>query len=96
MSEGDVVPEGKRLIDSWEAAGKRLQGAKSDLNRCEVAARNAEQALAKWLLPDDAAPGEKFAVWHGNELIEVTTASLGRDHEVSKRSRRAGQSVPAA
>lgn len=86
MSE--VASEGRRLIDRWTAADKELRSAQSRLNSAECEAANAKQAMAKWLLPEDAKPGEKLAIWYGDgSLIQVEVAELGRDHIITVRQR---------
>jgi hypothetical protein len=83
----DVTNEGERLIKDWQAALTAKDRAKSDLNRAECEAMNAENALAKWLTPDKAEPGEKFSVWYGNGLVEVTIGVPGQDSKVRWRQR---------
>jgi len=69
--------EGKRLIERWEQAKKGLEYAKSQVNSAECELANATNALAKWMLPEDAAPGEKICVWHLDALIQVEASKDG-------------------
>ena len=68
---GDVTKKGVELIDRWKATQKEVEAAKRALSRAECDFRNAENELAKWLLPRDAKPGEVFCIWHGRQLIQV-------------------------
>lgn len=86
----DVTPEGERLIKRWLAAQDRLGRAKSEVNSADVELRNSANALSKWLLPDDAKPGEKIAVWFGDSLIQAEVPAQGgppRDPQVTVRKR---------
>lgn len=84
----DVLPEGERLIKQWLSATERLERAKSEKNSAECDVVNAQNALAKWLLPDDAKPGEKIAVWFGDSLIQAEVPQeIGRDAKVTIRTR---------
>lgn len=69
MSE--VVSEGKRLIELWLTARNRVENLDMQRSSAACDVLNAEAALAKWLAPDDAKPGEKIAVWFGDSLIQV-------------------------
>lgn len=67
----DATPEGQRLITVWLRCvdeHRRKQQAVYDAFR-DVA--ESEAALAKWLAPPDAKPGEKIAVWFHDSLIQV-------------------------
>ena len=72
MSE--LVSEGQRLVARFLSAGEEVRTAQQDQRRAEAELSNAEQALAKWLMPDDMKPGEKIAVWHGDSLFQVEMA----------------------
>ena len=41
--------EGKRLIEAWTAAQKRLDRAKSEVGSAECDVTNTRNALAKWM-----------------------------------------------
>lgn len=71
---GDVVPEGERLIKAWLYAQTEIERIKRDLNRAECDERNAQAALAKWLMPSDMKPDEKIAIWFSDSLIQVELA----------------------
>jgi len=75
MTEG-VVPEGKRLIEQWLGAQRRTAQAELNWRDCTRDEREAETALATWLAPSDAKPGEKIAVWYGNSLIQVEVGGV--------------------
>lgn len=67
----EVTSEGKRLIERWLSAQNELEHCKSRVNSAECDLSKSQRDLAKWLLPDDAKPGEKIAVWFGDSLIQV-------------------------
>lgn len=71
MAEDTTTSEGVRLIKDWERAKRSLENAKSAVNSAECDLANATNVLAKWMLPSDAAPGEKICVWHLDALIQV-------------------------
>ena len=76
---GKVVSDGIQKIDRWKRSIEAVKDARKVLNRAEVEANNATNALGKWLLPHDAKPEEKFSVWHDSELIEVTAPANKND-----------------
>lgn len=78
MSDMDPTSEGKRLIESWLAARKHAARIEQQLDRANADLRETEQALAKWMLPDDAEAGETIAVWYGDSLIAVTAGPAPR------------------
>lgn len=67
----NVTSDGERAIKDWLAAKERHEQARRDENRASCDESNAETALVKWMLPPDAKPGEKIAVWFGDSLIQV-------------------------
>lgn len=72
----DVTSEGQRLVTAWLRCvdeHRRKQQAVYDAAR-DVS--EAEAALAKWLAPPDAKPGEKIAVWFGDSLIQVEVGGV--------------------
>lgn len=87
---GDVTSEGRRLIDGWTAAVTNERRVRTSLDSASQSRAAAEQALAKWLLPHDAKPGETIAIWYGDGLIQVEnteppTVSIrtrGRQHDL--------------
>lgn len=82
----DVTPEGAQLIKGWLQAQTREKDARSALNSAECATANARNALAKWLLPEDAKVGEKISVWMGDSLFQAERQETG-DPIVSVRTR---------
>ncbi len=90
QSEGiNVSREGMELIKTWESARKNEINARHALNRAETELMNAHDKLAKWMLPHDAKPGEKFGVWVGNDLIQVEAAGScpNDNHIITVRQR---------
>lgn len=85
MSE--ITPEGERLVSAWEAARQRVERAESELNGARCDANNTERALGKWLLPNDAKPGEQFAVWHDKLLYVASIQTFNGDPKVTIRER---------
>lgn len=69
--------EGEKLLKEWYAARDRHERAKRDesATRCDLA--NAEIAFAKWMLPPDAKTGERFLMWHYQQLIQVEKTEPG-------------------
>ena len=66
----DVTNEGLVLINKrWKASTEQLMRLKNQINRAECEAKNAEEALAKFLLPSDALATETFCVWYVDSLI---------------------------
>lgn len=47
----------------------------------------ATDLLAKWLLPGDAKPGEKIAVWYGDSLVQVEAPHDGQKPTITVRTR---------
>lgn len=94
----DVSRDGDKLIKDWLHAQRRLEGAKREVNSAECDLLNSTNALAKWMLPDDAKPGEKIAVWYGDSLIQVEPPPChpvpGGDAKVTVRQR--GRSISLA
>ncbi len=84
----EVTSEGARLIKEWLAAQESLENARRVLSARECDLSNTKIALARWMLPQDAKPGEQIAVWFGDSLIQVTCAAQGyNDHGVKIRTR---------
>ncbi len=67
----DITNEGNRLIDTWMLARESVKRAKSQLIREECNLTNSQNALARWMMPEDAQPGEQIAIWNGDSLIQV-------------------------
>lgn len=83
-----VVPEGERLVKAWLSETEMLERARGEVRRRECDLANSANALAKWMLPDDAKPGEKIAIWYGDSLIQVEKhAEMGRDPVITIRKR---------
>ena len=64
-----VNNEGLVLIKRWKASTEQLMRLRNQINRAECEAKNAEQALAEFLLPSDAKASEIFCVWYVDSLI---------------------------
>lgn len=77
MAQDEASTEGARRIERWEQAKKSLERAKSAVNSAECELANATNDLAKWMLPEDAKPGEKIGVWHLDSLIQVEASKDG-------------------
>lgn len=71
MADNELTSEGTRLVKDWLGAKERLEKLKREVTRAECDLSNTQTALAKWMLPQDAKPGEKIAVWHHDSLIQV-------------------------
>lgn len=72
--------QGRELIRAYQDAVERKSRAERELNAASCSKRNAINALAKWMLPADAKPGERFCVWDRDKhdvecLFEVTAPS---------------------
>jgi len=83
----EVIGHGKALIDAWVTSKENTKSASSLLNSRECAEANARNELGKWLMPDDAKPGEKFSVWYGDSLIEVTVTNGDPDIRIRTRGK---------
>lgn len=70
---GAPTRDGQRLIDTWLKAAEHVEELKRQENRAWCDLRNAESELVKWLKPKDWKPGELFAIWSGDSLIQVLT-----------------------
>ena len=67
-----------RLITDWDNATERLERLRQEVNSAECALRNATNALAKWLTPDDSEDAERFSIWQNGRLLSVVyNASTG-------------------
>lgn len=62
---------GERLLKEWLAAAEEAQRHRRSAERYTNAEKEAEAAFGKWLLPEDAAEGEKVCMWNGSNLIQV-------------------------
>lgn len=65
----DVTNDGLDLIKQWKFSSEEVAALRRRLNRAECDLKNAEEVLAKFLLPDDAKASETFCVWYGDSLI---------------------------
>jgi hypothetical protein len=86
--------DGEHFIKAWLGACESEKLAKGELNRAECNTHNTRSDLAKWMVPGDAKPGEKIAIWYGDSLIQVEVAHPGKDHSVTIRTR--GRALHAA
>lgn len=90
MADGDLTKDGERLVQAWVRAQEEVESCKRHLNSAQTDLINSQNALGRWLLPDDAKPGEKIAVWHGDNLIQAEapeTPFNGHDIKVTVRKR---------
>jgi hypothetical protein len=73
--------QGRKLIKAYQSAVERKRVAERELNSASCAKTNATNDLARWIMPKDAKPGEKFSIWdqdmHGNECLFEVTAPQG-------------------
>ena len=84
--EDTVTPEGRRRIEHWQHAQLEVRRCKDRLNSAETTLTNAIIELGKWLLPSDAIPGEKIAVWFGDSMIQAEVRH-NRDPLITIRTR---------
>jgi hypothetical protein len=77
MVDDELTSEGTRLVKAWLGAQDEVERAKSRLRSAECDLANTQKALAKWMLPEDAKPGEKIAVWYVDSLIQVEVPLQG-------------------
>lgn len=91
MAQDEATPEGRRLIAAWLNASDRVARTNEAYKTALREAAEAEEKLAKWLLPSDAKLGERIGVWHGDSIFTACkTMFEGKDVfavEVRKRGR---------
>ncbi len=86
MSEDSrVTKQVEDLIRQWSRANKSVQDAHRDLNSAQCERTNSQNELGKFLCPDNAKEGEKFNIWYGSSLLEVTYEG-NNDYAVMWRS----------
>ena len=68
--------EGARVIDQWLKAKAQVKACQDQLSHAHLAVSDAEHDLVAWLMPGDAKPGEKIAVWYGDSLIQVEVGGI--------------------
>jgi len=83
----EVMPGGRRLIDAWHDATQRLENSQRAITAAKNELAEATRKLGAWLLPEDAKPGEKIAVWDGDWLIQAEVAPLGAPPYITVRKR---------
>jgi hypothetical protein len=88
----DVTRMGEEKIKRWLHAVKHLVDLDREKNRASCELANAEQDLGKWLVPEDAKPGEVFCVWFGDSLIQATVGSQGLSN-IKAAVRKRGKSL---
>jgi hypothetical protein len=76
MADGDVTADGSRLISEWLRAQESVERIRESLSSANSSLRHSEEQLAKWLIPEDAKPGEKIAVWFGDSLIQAEVGGV--------------------
>lgn len=62
-SETKPSVSGQKIIERFQRARQRVDQLRSETNSADVELTNATDELGKWLVPSDAKPGEKFAIW---------------------------------
>jgi aminopeptidase C len=82
----DLTIKTERLVDAWKHWSDKVEKAKSVLEQTIIEADIAETELARWLIPEDADPGEQFNVWHGSTILCAEKTMLGK-FKVSIRKR---------
>lgn len=75
-NDNSVTTEGRRLVEAWTNARQLVTQCHRRLSEAQGIERETEAALAKWLAPSDAKPGEKIAVWYGDSLIQVEVGGV--------------------
>lgn len=84
----DPTKEGADLIERWKNAQKNVTRAEGELSRERCALSNAVNALGKWMLPNDAKDGERYCIWYGDSLIQVSREKTdGHDYKINARTR---------
>lgn len=83
----DPTSEGMRLIKQWLGAQSLVDRAESELSKRRMDCTEAALLLAGWMLPDDAKPGEKIAIWFHDSLIQVEKGGDGTPDKITVRFR---------
>jgi hypothetical protein len=86
--EAGGPPGTAKKFKDWQDAEQRLRDAERERTSAQNALRHAQQDLAKNLMIPEAQPGEKFCVWCGGSLVEVTVGAL--EHSVRVRTQLKG------
>lgn len=89
----DLTRDGRRVVEDWLANQAELEAARRVVMQRETDVASAAVAVAKWLLPDDAKPGEKIAVWYLDSLIQAEVMPHGTPPKITLRTR--GPKTPA-
>ena len=63
-----------RAVEDWRSARRAAEEAKRQLNVATAALYNAESRLIKVLIPPGAELGDKFCIWVGSLLVQVTVS----------------------
>ncbi len=84
--------EGSALIKAWHDAVDYRDRTMRDERRARSEEEQARHALAKFLAPKDAKPGEKFSIWdrdrEGREvLFELIVPAPGEQPSLCMRRR---------
>lgn len=72
--------EGVNKMRRWRQAQRSLESANRAVTSAEVELANATNDLGKWMWPKDGQPEEKFCIWYGDSLIEVSKEATGEFH----------------
>ncbi len=72
----NVTGKTEELVKSWMRTRDYVRKVKSELNRAEVDAANAQNELGKWLVPPDSKKGEVFNIWFGSGILQAQSMLL--------------------
>lgn len=74
----EVTRKGGDLIKAWLKSRQEMVRCQRALAVAQCAEAQAEDALARWILPEDAVVNEKICVWYGDSLISAHIAHDGK------------------
>lgn len=74
-STTEPTREGQRLIDTWLNARTQMEMEQLRIKSVERDLKDAENALAHWLLPPVWEPGERIGIWYGDKLLMVRVSN---------------------
>lgn len=90
-----ITNESAKLIKDWQRTKKQAVNARQNYLSSLKSREAAKRKLADWLLPKDAKVGEKFCIWYGDSLIQVSIINEGPPRVVSIMIRHDGEAVRA-
>jgi hypothetical protein len=76
MSSDDLTHDGERHVNAWLQAREAARQAQERYWQANRDLEAAEEALAAWLKPSDAKPGEKIAVWYTDKLVQLEVGGV--------------------